>query len=186
MNLTICLLVSRAFIPKEQIRQAVEGYHDLTDEAFDRMFDRDKEELRVLGVPIELGSIEKGFDDEVGYRIRRDPASSCPRSASRPTRQRSWVWQPGSGSTPAWPRPRRRGCASCVPAESSVDESALTIIEPALATDEPAFDAIFDAVTQRTPISFEHRSSSAPRAADPSRRAVGDRVLARPLVRRRA
>ena len=36
------------------------------------MFDRDKEELRVLGVPIEVGSVEKGFDDEVGYRIRRD------------------------------------------------------------------------------------------------------------------
>ena len=40
----------------------------------------------------------------------------------------------------------------------AVDESALTIIEPALATDEPAFDAVFDAVTQRRPISFEHQS----------------------------
>ena len=44
----------------------------------------------------------------------------------------------------------------------AVDESALTIIEPALATDEPAFDALFEAVTQRTPISFAHQSSRAP------------------------
>ncbi|MEP6666451.1 MAG: WYL domain-containing protein, partial [Nocardioidaceae bacterium] len=71
MNLTICLLVARNFIPKHRIRLAVEGYHDLGDDAFDRMFDRDKEELRVLGVPIEVGSVEKGFEDEVGYRVSR-------------------------------------------------------------------------------------------------------------------
>ena len=72
MNLTICLLVARTYITKDRIRQAVDGYHDLTDEAFDRMFDRDKDELRVLGIPIELGSVVRGFDDEVGYRIHRD------------------------------------------------------------------------------------------------------------------
>jgi hypothetical protein len=42
MNLTICLLVARNFISKDRIRQAVEAYHDLSDDAFDRMFDRDK------------------------------------------------------------------------------------------------------------------------------------------------
>src|SRR3978361_888460 len=72
MNLTICLLVARTNLTKDRIRQAVEGYHGLTDEAFDRMFDRDKEELRVLGVPIEVAPIARGFDDEVGYRIHRD------------------------------------------------------------------------------------------------------------------
>ncbi len=72
MNLTICLLVARTYITKDRIRQAVDGYHDLTDDAFDRMFDRDKDELRVLGIPIELGSVVRGFDDEVGYRIHRD------------------------------------------------------------------------------------------------------------------
>ena len=37
MNLTICLLVARTYIAKDRIRQAVAGYHDLTDAAFDRM-----------------------------------------------------------------------------------------------------------------------------------------------------
>src|SRR5262249_19136855 len=41
-----------------------------------------------------------------------------------------------------------------------VDESALAILEPQLATDEPAFDAVFDAVTQRRPIEFPHRAGN--------------------------
>ena len=69
LNLTICLLVSGRFVPKSRIREAVEGYHDLTDAAFERTFERDKDELRALGVPIEVGSFDPVFDDEPGYRI---------------------------------------------------------------------------------------------------------------------
>jgi proteasome accessory factor B len=158
MNLTICLLVSRTFTPKAQIRQAVEGYHDLTDEAFDRMFDRDKEELRVLGVPIELGAIEKGFDDEVGYRIRRSsfelPEISLEADEAAIMGLAARVWQHASlaSATTQGLRKLRAGGVA-------VDESALTIIEPALATDEPAFDQIFQAVTERRPIGFGHRTS---------------------------
>ena len=55
LNLTICLLVSDRYLPKSRIREAVEGYHDLSDAAFERTFERDKDELRSLGVPIEVG-----------------------------------------------------------------------------------------------------------------------------------
>ena len=36
------------------------------------MFERDKDDLRSLGVPIEVGNIDAYFDDEPGYRIRAD------------------------------------------------------------------------------------------------------------------
>ena len=36
------------------------------------MFERDKDDLRSLGVPIEVGSIDPFFEDEPGYRIRAD------------------------------------------------------------------------------------------------------------------
>jgi len=36
----------------------------------------------------------------------------------------------------------------------------LAILEPQLATDEPAFDSVFAAVTQRTPIEFDYRTAS--------------------------
>ncbi len=38
--------------------------------AFRRMFERDKAELRELGIPVETGSVT-GWDDDIGYRIQR-------------------------------------------------------------------------------------------------------------------
>ena len=71
MNLVICLLVSRGYVPKSKIRQVVGGYGDQSNEAFERMFERDKEELRELGIPIETGSNDPAGDEEPGYSIRR-------------------------------------------------------------------------------------------------------------------
>ena len=72
MNLFITLLVSRQYLPKEKIREAVEGYRGQNDQAFDRMFERDKDELRELGITVETGSNDKFFEDDIGYRIKRD------------------------------------------------------------------------------------------------------------------
>lgn len=156
MNLTICLLVSRHFIGKDRIRQAVDGYRDLGDDAFDRMFDRDKEELRILGVPIEVGSIEKAFEDDVGYRIRRDrfelPEINLEADEAAVVGLAARVWQHASlaSATTQGLRKLRAGGVE-------VDESALSIIEPQLAADEPAFDPVFEAVTERRPVEFGHQ-----------------------------
>lgn len=71
MNLAICLLMARRFLPRESIRELVEGYADLSDAAFERTFERDKEELRRMGLPLETGSNDPLFPDDVGYRIPR-------------------------------------------------------------------------------------------------------------------
>jgi proteasome accessory factor B len=75
VNLVICLLSTRQFLTAERIREAVPGYEaadgsKATDEAFKRMFERDKAELRDLGIPLETGR-NSSFDSEDGYRIRR-------------------------------------------------------------------------------------------------------------------
>src|SRR3954447_17847758 len=75
VNLVICLLSTRQFLTAERIRDAVPGYEGAdgskaTDEAFKRMFERDKAELRDLGIPLETGR-NSHFDAEDGYRIRR-------------------------------------------------------------------------------------------------------------------
>lgn len=72
MNLFIALLVTRQYLSKGQIRDALDGYAGLEDGAFNRMFERDKEELRELGIALETGSDDKYFDNEPGYRIKRD------------------------------------------------------------------------------------------------------------------
>ncbi len=68
VNLTIALLATKKFLTKAQIFKAVSGYEG-SPEASDRMFERDKEELRSLGIEIEMKSIDPLFDDEIGYRI---------------------------------------------------------------------------------------------------------------------
>src|SRR5664280_1088903 len=54
MNLTIALLVARHYVTKARLRQTVEEYRDSTDEAFEKMFERDKDELRELDRDPEL------------------------------------------------------------------------------------------------------------------------------------
>ena len=68
VNLTIALLATKKFLTKSQIFNAVAGYEG-SPEAADRMFERDKDELRSLGIQIEMKSIDPLFDDELGYRI---------------------------------------------------------------------------------------------------------------------
>jgi proteasome accessory factor B len=70
MNLLIMLLVQRGYVTKDRIRELL--YKDSSDEAFERMFERDKEELRSLGVPIETGTYDPVFEDEPGYRVSPD------------------------------------------------------------------------------------------------------------------
>ncbi|MGA9493575.1 MAG: YafY family protein [Mycobacterium sp.] len=72
MNLVIALLSTRGYITAEKIRSSVAGYADTaSDEAFSRMFERDKNELRDLGIPLETGRVSS-FDPVEGYRINRD------------------------------------------------------------------------------------------------------------------
>ncbi len=72
VNLVIALLSTRNYLPAERIRRVVAGYADCpTDEAFSRMFERDKTELRDLGVPLEVGRVSR-LDPTEGYRIKSD------------------------------------------------------------------------------------------------------------------
>ena len=64
----MCLLNATRFLTVQEIRDTVPGYDSDTEEAFRRMFERDKDELRELGVPLETGG-----ESNDGYRIpRRD------------------------------------------------------------------------------------------------------------------
>ncbi|OIN81568.1 helix-turn-helix transcriptional regulator [Mycobacterium malmoense] len=72
VNLVIALLSTRGYITAEKIRSSVAGYSDSpTAEAFSRMFERDKNELRDLGIPLEIGRVSV-LDPTEGYRINRD------------------------------------------------------------------------------------------------------------------
>lgn len=68
VNLTMALLASPRFLQKSEIFRKVAGYSG-SQETKERMFERDKDDLRSLGIDIEVASHDPLFEDEPGYRI---------------------------------------------------------------------------------------------------------------------
>jgi len=68
INLTLALLATKRYLKKSEILSNVAGYEG-TQEAKERMFERDKDDLRSLGIEIEVGDLDIFFEDEPGYRI---------------------------------------------------------------------------------------------------------------------
>ena len=68
MNLVAYLLASGEPVPFSTIRKTVVGYNDIArEDAVEKRFDRDKKELREIGIPVEyIASDEQGRD---GYFI---------------------------------------------------------------------------------------------------------------------
>lgn len=71
LNLVFVLLNATRPIEREDIRTRVPGYANKSDDAFERMFERDKEELRQNAIPIETKPIDVFQEDVVGYIINR-------------------------------------------------------------------------------------------------------------------
>ena len=71
MNLVSFLLASAEPVPFSSIRKTVIGYNDVArEDAVEKRFDRDKKELREIGIPVEyIPSDEQGRE---GYYIPRD------------------------------------------------------------------------------------------------------------------
>jgi proteasome accessory factor B len=156
LNLTICLLVSGRYLPKSQIREAVEGYHDLSDAAFERTFERDKDELRALGVPIEVGSFDPLFDDEPGYRIKPSefelPPVELDADEAAVVGVAARVWQHASVAESTQSALAKLRAAGVEP-----DTSQLTTLEPSVQAREEAFEPLWTAVLDRVRVSFTYR-----------------------------
>lgn len=163
LNLVICLLATRRYLSVQEIRAAVPGYESDSEEAFRRMFERDKEELRELGIPLETGSQSAAHDDELGYRIaRRDyelPAISLEpdEAAALGLAARLLHSAPLAGAT---------GTALLKLRAAGIDAPEATgALEPRVGGNEPAFGACLAAVTDGRMLRFTYRAGG--RAPEP-------------------
>ncbi|WP_020501960.1 helix-turn-helix transcriptional regulator [Sciscionella marina] len=167
VNLVICLLATRQYLPAERIRGLVAGYGDApSDEAFSRMFERDKAELRDLGVPLETGR-NSIIDPSDGYRIaRRDYELS------------DIELEPDEAAAVAlaarlWDSPQLTGAASGALRKlraAGVDvEDGSGAVQPKVRTNEPSFAPLLAAVNERKAVRFPYRR---PGSTEPAVRSV--------------
>ncbi|KRB73888.1 transcriptional regulator [Nocardioides sp. Root190] len=166
LNLLIMLLVQRRPIPKERIRELL--YPDSRPDAFEKMFERDKDELRSLGVPVDVATVDPLFEDEVGYRIPPE-AFALPDIELTPEEAAvvglaSRVWQHATMAQ-ATSDAVRKLTASGI----AVDLDALDIAQPLLTAEEPAFETCWLAVCERQEVRFDYQR---PGADAPSTRRV--------------
>jgi proteasome accessory factor B len=159
VNLVICLLSTRRFLTAAQIAATVPGYeHDPEDprdhEAFQRKFERDKAELRELGVPLETGTASV-FDTESGYRIaRRDyalPDIPLAPDEAAAVGIAGRLWQHAGLAAAA-----SSGLAKLRAAGVDVDPQATLGMEP-IVTVDPAFAPLTAAARDRRAVTFDYR-----------------------------
>lgn len=165
LNLVICLLHTRRYLSAQQIRDTVAGYSGLSDEAFKRKFERDKEDLRELGIPLETG-VDGVFDDEVGYRIRRDdyelpeislePDEMAVLGVAARTWQRANLGAAASGAL-----------LKLQAAGLQTEVAAPVALESRVTTSEPAFEPLRLAASTRRQVRFDYRSPGLTRRLEP-------------------
>jgi len=154
VNLTIALLATKRFITKSEIFRTVEGYEG-SPETKERMFERDKDDLRNLGIEIEVGSFDPLFDDEAGYRIR--PESYALNLDDISGEDLGLL----SLAAEAW-----RGAALDGAAQSALlrlssigvvsDIDSLPAMTPRLSSSHISFETLTTSITSRIPVTFNY------------------------------
>ncbi|MDX6244377.1 MAG: proteasome accessory factor [Frankiales bacterium] len=159
LNLVICLLSTRRYLSAQQIREMVPGYGPSDDDAFRRMFERDKEELRDLGIPLEVGS-DTVWEDEPGYRIAArdyelpEIALTADEAAAVGLAARLWA-QAGLAEAASSAMIKLRA------AGIEADTTGLAELEPHVDATEPAFEPLLDALHARKAVRFDYRAGPA-------------------------
>ncbi|HEY2552552.1 MAG TPA: WYL domain-containing protein [Streptosporangiaceae bacterium] len=156
LSLVVCLLSSRRYLTANQIRDAVPGYPD-SFEAFKRMFERDKDELRELGIPLETGA-NPSQDDEIGYRIQPQ-AYQLPEITLEPDEAAVLGL-----AARVWRRAELAGAAAGAlqklrAAGIDAQDSTQPGIEPRVNTGEAAFGPLWQAVRDGRPVAFGYRAA---------------------------
>ena len=70
MNLTAALLATERLLTADELRGRVEGYPD-ADASFRRAFERDKDDLRRMGIPITMREVPHSDPPAQGYAVDR-------------------------------------------------------------------------------------------------------------------
>ncbi|GEK20011.1 helix-turn-helix transcriptional regulator [Cellulomonas xylanilytica] len=160
LNLVIALVNTAGRMTKEQVRTSVAGYQEApSDDAFERMFERDKDTLRDLGIPI-LTVTDAGHGDDIGYRVDLDayalPALELTAAELGVLAMAAQVWQDQAvraDTTRALTKLRAVGDAP-----ESTD--LVAGLAPRVRAGGGAFGPLVDAVQARQAVRFTYRAAT--------------------------
>lgn len=159
LNLVIALVNTTSRMTKEQIRTSVAGYDQAaSQDAFERMFERDKETLRDLGVPVLTVSSAAHGDDQ-GYRIDPDAYALPPMELSAAQlgvlALAADVWHGQTLRTDAARGLTKLRAVGATPGETD----AVAGLAPRLHPAGPALGPLLDAATERRLVTFTYRTA---------------------------
>jgi proteasome accessory factor B len=159
INLIIALLETTRPLSADEINRRVAGYGQNNYDSFRRAFERDKDELRGMGIPIEVRKIDALDEHSDGYFIDKDryylpDLNLEPDELAALRLARDAVTDGRSEAD--------RGLLKI-----SVDSRAAPVDTPQVAWGDdirqPALSSIYEAQLQRVPISFEYQPASGER-----------------------
>ena len=157
LNLIALLLETRRPVSPDEIRTKIPGYGE-GDVAFRRMFERDKEEIRELGLPLELLSADAWEGDE-GYRIRKEAATipeldlTADERAALLLAAQAWEGQAVPGDPD---RALMKLSLAAGASEETVDAGSW--FRTRVDASAPVLSALFDAIERRKRVTFRYRT----------------------------
>ncbi|GAA3689788.1 WYL domain-containing protein [Arthrobacter ginkgonis] len=160
VSLTYALLYRKRGYSRAELREIVDDYRGLGDEAFERKFERDKEDLRQLGIPVETLTEDGFFDGDrqlTRYRIlpekyRLPPVAFDPAEAAA-LALASKVWKDPALGTAASRAANRMLLAGLLDAEAAFEGHAAR-----LHAGDAVFTDVLRAAWEEAPIRFTYRA----------------------------
>lgn len=154
VNLTIALLATKRYLTKNEIFRNIEGYEG-SAEAKERMFERDKDDLRKLGIQIEVGGLDPLFDDEAGYRIRPENYALSLRDLT-PTQVTLLSLAAQAWQDAAFTDLSQQALRKLTSIGLDTDSSQLPVMSPNLVGADENLRNALDALTSLTTIEFDY------------------------------
>jgi proteasome accessory factor B len=164
LNLVAALQASSIPLTADELRVRVPGYTADNDESFRRAFERDKDDLREVGVPIETVTVEHFDQPKAAYRIRRDryelpDPGLTPEELAALHLAATSVRLDGIGEDEVEDALRKLGGVE----GSSAGGAEVAVDAP------PALPALFGAVLDRQEVTFRYGEAAAERHLQPHR-----------------
>ena len=167
INLIAALLETERPMTAEEIRTSIAGYDQASHEAFRRAFERDKEALRAMGIPLELRSTDPFAETADAYIIPK-ARYYLPEPDLEPD-EIAALRIAADAVLGAGEEAEAGLMKLSLDATSSPWTGPRVVWGADLAAEEPNLGPLYSAILDRTPVSFDYEGA---RSGEATRRAI--------------